>query len=203
MNDIGIINRALIKMGEKPIASTSQPPLGTMMGILYEEMRKSLLSAHFWSFALKRASLSRLDEETGSKLYPYAYALPVDFLILKDFGEAYKSANFADMILMPDCRYVIEQNKLLCNIKTDVGITYVADIKEPHLFSPYFAEALIAMIAAEAVLTVNASTSLKTLFLNEAQSYILKAANNNEIARDMESLPDNSWVTCRDNWGMF
>ena len=25
---------------------------------------------------------------------------------------------------------------------------------------------------------------------------------NNEIVRDTESLPDNSWVSCRDNWGV-
>ena len=36
--------------------------------------------------------------------------------------------------------------------------------------------------------------------LAEFEKYITQAQMNNEIVRDMETMPDNSWVTIRDTW---
>ncbi|MEI3582952.1 MAG: hypothetical protein V8R89_09890 [Alphaproteobacteria bacterium] len=49
---IEIINRALIKIGEGTITSLSQNPYGDLMGLVYEDQRKMLLSSHYWRFAL-------------------------------------------------------------------------------------------------------------------------------------------------------
>ena len=40
----------------------------------------------------------------------------------------------------------------------------------------------------------------KQLFLAEFEKYITQAQMNNEIVRDMETMPDNSWVNIRDTW---
>lgn len=197
---IEIINRALIKIGEPVITSIQQHPYGASLGLIYEDGRRALLSSQYWRFALKRAELARLDEETGSEMFAYSYALPADYLQLKDFGEMYKMPNLQDKILAPDIRYSIEGGKLLTRWKEGVKITYVADITDPKLFSPAFREALIALVAAEISVRIKNGAEFKTLFLQEADRYIAQAVNHNEICCDLETMPDNSWVTCREDW---
>ena len=65
-----------------------------------------------------------------------------------------------------------------------------------------FKEALISWIAAEISVRVKNGADYKQLSIAEFDRYIAQAINNNEIVRDTESLPDNSWVSCRDNWGV-
>lgn len=197
---IEIVNRALIKIGEVPITALSQHPYGETMGFIYEDQRKMLLSMHFWRFALKRARLAEVDVETGSALFAHAYALPADYLLLKDFGDAYKMPNLSDMITVPDARYSIEGNRLLCPIRGNVNITYVADVTNPKLFTPMFREALVALVAGEISVRVKQGLDYKQMCLQEFESYITQAAMNNETVRDIETLPDNSWVTVRDDW---
>lgn len=196
-----IINRALIKIGEPAILSSEQSPHGHIMGILYEDFRKALLSSHYWRFALKRAVLARLDnDDTLSSDFNYAYALPADYLTLKNYGDGYKTPNEGDAILYSDARYSIESGKLLSKVESGVYITYVADITNPRLFSPLFREALIALVAAEASVRIKNSPQMKQLFMQEFDSYLNQARVNNEIVRDMETMPDNTWVTCREGW---
>ena len=195
-----IINRALIKIGEPSILSIEQTPHGAMMGVLYDDFRKTLLSSHFWRFAIKRATLAQVDTDTNSTTFNYAYALPKDFLTLKDFGEGYKIPNQSSAILGSDARYSIENSNLLCRENNGVTITYVADIKDTSLFTPLFREALVALIAAEASVRIKNSPQMKQLFMTEFDTYLNQARVNNEIMRDMETMPDNTWVTCREGW---
>lgn len=199
---INIINRALMKIGEMPIASVNQAPLGSILARMYEDGRRSLLSTHYWRFAIKRARLVKLDEDTGSSLFNYAYALPSDYLVLKDFDEMYKLPNINDINLVDDSRYSIEGNRILTKSDTPVNITYIADVSDTNLFPALFKEALISWIAAEISVRVKNGAEYKQLSIAEFDRYIAQAINNNEIVRDTESLPDNSWVSCRDNWGV-
>lgn len=193
-----IINRALIKIGENTISSIEQQPYGEMLGLIYEAGRRHLLSSHFWRFAIKRAKLARLNEDTESVMFPYAYALPNDYLMMKDFEEAYKQPNLNDMILSSDERYTIEGNRLLTRYEKKDAIIYICDEKDENHFLPCFIEALISWIAAEACVTIKNDLQYKQIFLAETEKYIMQAQLNNEILRDSESLPDNSWITCRE-----
>lgn len=195
---IEIINRALIKIGEPVISSLQQHPYGSSLGLIYEDARRALLSSHYWRFALKRADLAKLDEDTGSDVYAYSYALPADYLTLKDFGDYYKLPNMGDIIPLADTRYSIEGGRLLCKFDLPINITYVADVTDPKLFTPAFKEALIATVAAEISIRIKNGAELKTLFIQEADRYVTQAVNHNEIVRDIETMPDNSWVACRE-----
>jgi len=197
---MSIINRALIKIGEPVIVSREQTPYGDTLALVCDDFRKMLLSSHYWRFAIKRAVLAKLDEESGSRIFNYVYALPRDYLLMKDFGHNYKNPNLSNLIVASDERYSIEGGKLLTRYADNVEISYIADIKDENLFTPLFKEALISLIAAEAVVRIKNREDLKNLYLREFEGYIAQARNNNEIVRDLESLPDNTWVTVRDNW---
>ena len=110
---INIINRALIKLGQPTISSTSQEPNGRIYGLVYQDLRDWLLASHPWRFAIKRVVLAQ-DVEAPVSGFAYAYTLPSDFLSLYRFGEYFKTPNYSDNIVSSDERYSIEGNKILC-----------------------------------------------------------------------------------------
>lgn len=200
MSSIDIINRALIKIGEPPIANYKQGPNGISMGVVYEDMRKMLLSAHYWQFAIKRAVLARLDEKSLAPEFNYMYALPSDCLQLMKVGVAYKRPNLSDYIFMPDTRYSVEGNKILTNEKEKLHISYVANIDKPSLFSRIFREALISRIAAEISVRLKQNLQTRQLLDQEFAGLLNEASSKNEILRDIETMPDGSWITAREDW---
>lgn len=200
MSSIEIINRALIKIGEPPIASIKQAPNGESWGYVYEDMKKMLLSSHYWRFAIKRAVLSRLDEKSDAEEFDYVYAIPSDCLQLMKVGVSYKRPNLSDYVFMPDVRYSIEGGKILSNESKKLSISYIANIDNTSLFSKLFREALISRIAAEMSVRLTQKTQIKETLDREFAYFLDMASSKNEILRDIETMPDGSWLTVRGDW---
>ena len=196
---INIINRALIKMGQPTISSTSQDPNGRIYGLVYEDVRDWLLAAHSWRFAIKRAVLAR-DEEMPISGFAYSYTLPSDFLSLYCFQDGFKQPNYSDNITVSDERYSIEGNKILCDVDNKLYITYIAKIEDPKRFSVWFKEALIAKLAAEYTPKLKQSANLAKAYNEEFLGYLRQAEINNDLMTDSETMPDASWVSIRDGW---
>ena len=196
---INIINRALIKLGQPTISSTSQDPNGRIYGLVYDDVRDWLLSAHNWRFAIKRVVLARNEEKPISG-FAYAYTLPSDFLSLYKFQETYKLPNYSDNITASDERYSIEGNKILCDVEDKLSISYIARIQDPNMFNPWFREALIAKLAAEFAPRLKQSASLTKAYNEEFFNYLREAEYNNDILIDSETMPDASWVGVREDW---
>jgi hypothetical protein len=196
---INIINRALIKLGQPTISSTSQAPNGSVYGLVYEDVRNMLLAAHTWRFAIKRAVLARDDAKPVSG-FAYAYTLPGDFLSLYQFQDTYKQPNYSDNITISDERYSIEGDKILCNVEDKLYITYVAKVEDPAKFSVWFKEALVAKLAAEFTPRLKQSAALAKAYNEEFAEYLRQAEVNNDIMTDSETIPDGSWVSVREGW---
>lgn len=196
---INIINRALIKLGQPTISSTSQEPNGRIYGLVYQDLRDWLLASHPWRFAIKRVVLSQ-DVEAPVSGFAYAYTLPSDFLSLYRFGEYYKSPNLSDNIVSSDERYSIEGNKILCNEKDRLYMLYIAKIEEPEKFSVSFREALVNKIAAEYAAKLKQSINLANKLDENFTYYMDQAQQNNELMTDSETMPDGSWIGVRGSW---
>lgn len=196
---INIINRALIKLGQPTISSTSQEPNGRVYGLVYQDLRDWLLASHPWRFAIKRVVLSQ-DVEAPVSGFAYAYTLPSDFLSLYRFGEYYKSPNLSDNIVSSDERYSIEGNKILCNEKDRLYMLYIAKIEEPEKFSVSFREALVNKIAAEYAAKLKQSINLANKLDENFTYYMDQAQQNNELMTDSETMPDGSWIGVRGSW---
>lgn len=194
---INIINRALVKIGEPLISSTSQEPNGKICGIVYEDILEVLLESKDWRFALKRAILAP-DAEKPLFGYETAYTLPADFICLYKFGQYYKRQNRSDNIVNSDEEYSIENGKILCNSKDMVYLMYISLEKEERKFSPWFKQALIAKLAAELAMRIKQSAKLAELFNNEFAYCLAEADKRNEIMNDSETIPDSSWMSVRD-----
>ncbi len=196
---INIINRALIKLGQPLISSTTQDPNGRLFGIVYDDIRDWMLAQHPWRFAIKRTVLAKDVEEPISG-FAYSYTLPNDFLGLYQFGKYFKSPNYSDNVISSDQRYSIEGNKILCDVDSEVYLTYMSKVEDPRKFSPSFREALIAKLAAEFAPRLKQSASLAKSLNEDFIYYMQQAEFNNEMLIDAETTPDGSWVGVREGW---
>jgi hypothetical protein len=78
---IGLISKALILLGEKPLESLSDNRYGaTVGGNLFELFYENEVQSGAWHFCAKKALLSRLVDVPLNE-WQYAYQLPTDMLL--------------------------------------------------------------------------------------------------------------------------
>ena len=195
MSKIEIINRALLKIGEPPIASLNDVAFGQSYDMIYEDIKKLLLSTYPWRFAVQRKILARCAEQFGMR---YKYHLPNNCLLLISvIGMV--STMTTDVHLTALQHYEIADNAIVCDESNGIEIEYVADVEE-SCFPPLFRETLIAKIASEISMRLKHSINFKQIFDNEFFNLIRQAELNNEIIKNAEILPDSSWVSVRQTW---
>lgn len=193
---IEIINNALIKLGERTISSTQNHPMGEMLDMAYEEVRKSLLSMYVWTFAIRRQELAYIDEPTNSS-YKYKYQKPNDCLMFIRIGDFYKPADIRDYRATAGERYKLEGDYILSNDKS-LNLVYIADVKEG--FSQLFKMALASKLAGFMTIKIHQNPNLYQIYEQEANSYLMQAIHLNEIMQDTQELGDNSWISVRRIW---
>lgn len=188
MTKIEIINRALLKLGEAPVSSINEVAYGKSYEIVYDDVRKLMLSSYPWRFAVGIKRLSR-DEKLYNK--KYKYRLPYDCLLLLKVCDG--GSNALDYRI----DYEIADNFVVTDTKSGVVVEYVRNVENNDNFSALFREALASKIASELSMRVKHSLELKQLLDNEFYNLIRQAELNNEIIKDVENLPDNSWIMVR------
>ena len=194
--DIKIINRALIKMGEKPISSLNEQPYGHLFELVYDDIRKNLISSYPWRFAIKRVKLSPLDEETLND-FEYKYNLPNDCLMVRGISDTYKFSDLRDFRSSSFERYTLEGKNIYTNIN-ELLLIYVADVEKD--FSPLFKEAFICKLAEELTVKIHQNPTLLNLFQQQYVEALSQAITHNEIIQDTQELGDNSWMMIREGW---
>ncbi len=193
MSKIEIINRALLKLGEPPVSSLNDAAFGRSYELIYDDVRNLLLSSYPWRFSVAVKELGRLEEMFGNK---YMYRLPADCLLLLNvFGAGIKDLTGARPYSMQG--YELANNCVVTPLKQGISVEYVRLIDDDAPFPPLFREAMAAKIASELAMRIKHSLNIKQMLDNEFFTLIRQAELNNEIAKDAELVPDNSWVLVR------
>lgn len=196
MSRIEIVNRALIKLGEPPVSSLNDAAFGRSYEMVYEDMRRLLLSLYPWRFAVRTGQVARCEQKDASA---FCYQLPRDLLLLLQvYGT--ETPEFCDIRNESMTGYKVAGDKLLIPFEGVFLIEYVADVSDESKFSQLFREALAAKTAAELAVRIKHSFNVKQLMDNEFAAYIRQAELNNEIAKDIETLKDSSWIRVREAW---
>lgn len=196
MSKIEIINRALLKLGEPPVSSLNDAAFGRTYDIIYKDVKDLLLSSYPWRFAVDIKELPRCEEMFGDK---YMYRLPVDcLLLLKVFGA--DNVDWKNVHIAGAQNYEVANNCVVTAVKDGICAEYVKTIDDDAMFSQLFREAVAAKIAAELSMRLKHSLSLKQAMESEFFTLIRQAELNNEILKDVELVPENSWVLVRDFW---
>ncbi len=151
---VEICNSALYKIGAQRITSLSD---GTKSSIIlndqYDRLRKEVLRAHPWNFAITWVALAATVNTPVSEDYTTEFLLPSDVIRVL-------STNLADNLDW-EIGYNADGNKcLFCN-DTSVTIQYIKNVTNTTLFAPDFDEALAFRIAADIAYALVQSQSIQ------------------------------------------
>ena len=135
-SQVGICNRALIRLGADTISSISEDSKeARLCNILYDQIRQDLLRSHPWNFAVKRVILapSATDPEFE---FATKCLLPSDCLRVYKLYEA----------VTP---YKVEGKYILSDNEELVNLIYIADITDPAQFDSMFTTLFVLKLAKE------------------------------------------------------
>ena len=147
-----IANLALSVLGEAPIFDLEQnSPSARACKRHFESTRDALLRHHRWNFAIKRAILSRLEEDPPFG-FAFAYQLPNDCLRVLELNGKQAGTSNSD--------FEIEGDRLLTNAEVAM-VRYTGQVTDANLFDSLFLEAMSYKLAAAVAMEVTGSMTKK------------------------------------------
>jgi len=168
---------ALTAVGADPITSFDAGTVeAEVAGLWYPMTAEALLSAHYWSFALRRSSLARLNVDPPAG-WAYAYALPADFLRLQAVGTATADAGVP---------FEVRGDQLLTD-EAVVEITYVRRALEDD-WPGYFQDALVAQLAANLAIPLTESTARADTLARVGELRFVRAKQADDQGKDTRAL---------------
>lgn len=199
IDDITIVNKALIKIAEAPIDSldNAESKASRTMKLLLPQAKSYVFRQHPWN-CLRTRDVVNLSADLPAFGFKYKYALPSDCVrplaIQGDRGTyvPFYEASYGGT-LPGDKEYVIEDEYILTdtapnkdNNKNEVGLNFVYTRmpKDLNVLDSDVVELLAYYLAIETAFTFTGSVSLKQQLITE-QKECLKAAraiNAQEIA---------------------
>lgn len=183
---LALCSRALLRIGAQPIASLEEGTAEAEVAAnLYAPVRDAALSAHPWSFATGQAPLARLLARPAAD-HAHAFQLPPGFLRALSAGTASRGRGIP---------FRIAEDKLHADAD-QVMLTYVFRPDE-SAFPPFFAQALVARLAAEFCLPITESASRAEMMYRLAEAE-LRAARQIDSQQDTpRAIEDFPLVTVR------
>jgi hypothetical protein len=185
---IEIINRALQKIGARPINSlTEDSKNARAVAIAYDSCVEAELRDHDWAFARKREQLAP-DPSPPPFGYGYKYRVPSDFVRLVD-------PDFFDGD--PNLDWIIENGFILTNDGPTLNIIYVRKIQNAAEFDPLFCDVLSTRIAMEICEDITQSNTKLENLDALYESTIAKAKKANSTEKRTMVPPVDPWILAR------
>lgn len=145
--DIAICSRALVLLGDDPIASLSEnTKRASICNNLYPVAKRSVLRAHVWNCAVTRVALAPLAGSPVGGEWGYWFAMPGGLLRVLGVGDLEKD------------EYTFEGRRILTNVSS-VTLRYVDDITEGY-FDALLTDLMTARMAADLAYPITKSASV-------------------------------------------
>jgi hypothetical protein len=164
LSALALCSRALLKIGAQPVASLDEGTAEAEVAAnLYPGIRDALLSFHPWSFATAQAGLARLSAAPRAD-FAAAFQLPSGFLRALSAGTAGRARGIV---------YRLQEDRLFTDA-SEVALTYIFRPDE-SAFPPYFAQALVARLAAEFCIPLTENSSRAEMLYRLAEAELRQA----------------------------
>lgn len=196
-SQVEIVNRALIKLGGNIISSMGDSSKSAMvMSSIWDSVRQSELSKHFWNFSIARSQLPKL-LSGPSWGFGNSFQLPNDFLKIIQVNSFFIIPSQSDYITGDDSSYAIEGSCIATDFGDPLKIRYIRDITDTGLFDHLFNEVLASRLAYEACYSITQSRQGCDQAQADYNLAIKAASLSNAIAKPPQSIPDDSWIISR------
>lgn len=179
INKTDIVNLALVNLGQDIVSSAEEETATARTArLMYDVVRRNLLRAHDWVFALRYATLAASTETSPDYNLPYVFALPPDCLFLKKIIYDGLSHNgFIPYRLMTDTA----ANKLVACPYAQARAWYVRDEENTSVFDSAFVACFALLLAAELAIPLTGDSNLAQLMLSKYQSKLDEARQSNKV----------------------
>lgn len=174
-----IINLALANLGQDVIASADEDTAtARSANLMYDVVRRDLLRAHDWQFALRFAELAASNTASPELRLPYVFALPSGCLFLKKIVyENIPVQKTVPHLLFNDN----SGNKLVAVPYEEARAWYVYDEDNTYVFDPAFVACFALLLAAELAVPLAGDYELAKYMLAKYQSKLDEARQANKI----------------------
>ncbi len=138
---VDICNSALTKLGAPRITSITQDtPAARHCNAQFDNIRKEVLRAHWWNFAIARVELAQVSGTTPAYGFDYYYQLPSDCLrVLSEENDKYVGSN----------TWRVEGSRRIASSLSTMKIKYIQNVTDVAQFDPVFDEAMAYRLAAD------------------------------------------------------
>lgn len=189
---VGICNLALDTLKQESIANVESPVSLTesVCARWYDNTRKELLRSHPWSFARKRAVLSRNSSSIASE-FPDAYLLPNDFVRILFVGD--------DVYNQPE--YSIEDGQILLDNggASDLRLSYVYNVTNVLKMDSLFIDVLAMELAVKiAPALVGLKPSVQSMLVSERNRLMQQARSVNGQENPVKVIHKSGLLTARE-----
>lgn len=192
---VQICNQALTKLGAERITDLLDDTRNArVMNAIFEVKRDAELTAHPWTFAIRREELPAL---STAPIYGWArsFLLPTDCVRLVEVGEdfaLYDSDTGA--LFQVESDPTTGRQTILTDESSPLRIRYVRKEANTGRFPPLFVEALACRLAAESAEEITQNLSKRNAAWEEHAQAIRQAKRVNAIEQPPRKPADGSWV---------
>ena len=168
LTPLDICNLALSRLGESPIAALdANGSLASRLCYMhYHPVRREVLCANRWSFAIVRVTLRSAEEPQGDDTHQLRHSLPQDCL----------------RVLGVNARSWTLRGRAVYASSPEIRLQYIADVEDSALFDPLFTEALVLRLAWKLCIPLINSTTARQALGEEYQRVALpQAAHFNAV----------------------
>lgn len=153
-SEVDICNVALGYLGDSGTVASIDPPEGSAQADhcarFYPIARDTILSAHSWGFATRRAQLPMLASDVQG--WDYAYVVPNDTVRVLAVHAPHDPDPLSGQMGGRTHRFVVESgpngaDTIYCNVERAV-VHYTKRVREPRRFPPLFVNALTWHLAS-------------------------------------------------------
>jgi len=158
-SSVEICNSALYKIGAQRITALSDNVKAAIIcNDQYDRLRKEVLRAHPWNFAITWVALAATANTPVAEEYTTEFALPSDVLRVLE-------TNLAENLDW-EIGYNVDGIKVLFCNDTAVTIKYIKNVTNTTLFAPDFEEALAFRLAADIAYALVQSQTVQAQMFN-------------------------------------
>ena len=184
---VGIVNAALIKLGEATITSLSEGAKPARLAhAVYDELRDSVIQAHPWNFALARAELAA---DAAAPVWGYANAYPLP-----------TAPDYCLRVLRledTETEWKVEGRRILTDAGAPLRVLYLRRVTDPNEFSALFREALAARLAAELAEPLKQSSSMAEAMRALYERKLAEARTADAQEGTPDAIEAEEWLLAR------
>ena len=186
-SEVGIVNNALLKLGENPISSFEENSKAARLAQeTYADYRDALLRDHPWNFALRRVGLSA-STTTPTWGYDNAFPLPT---------EPSYCLRVVEVQNPNDKAWRIEGRTIVTDMGAPLNILYVQRVGDPNEMDSDFRDALSSFLAMNWAERLTKSADVYSMMTQQFNLKI-KPARSVDGQEGTPPVVNYSWIESR------